>query len=91
MKGQISINDLLKGKTPINVSIDSEARAVYFKLTDEQVDKTERLNSSLSVDYDERGEIVGVELIRVNKIGVMLKKAYKDISSFIPPQALVTA
>ncbi len=91
MKGRICINELLQGKTPISVSMDSEARAVYFKLTDEPVDKTERLNSSLSVDYDEDGEIVGVEIIRVNKIGMMLKRAFKDISSSIPPQALVTS
>lgn len=86
----ISINDLLKGKTPISVSIDSEARAVYFKLSDESVDKTERLNNSLSIDYDEDGEIVGVEIIRISKINMMLKKAFKDISSSIPSQALVT-
>lgn|GEM_PF-1788502 len=91
MKARLSINELLQGKTPISVSIDSEARAVYFKLSDEQVDRTERLNSSLSVDYDENGEIVGVEIIRVNEIGVMMKKAFKDISSHIPPQVLVTS
>ena len=88
---QVSLNDLLGGKTPINVSIDREARAIYFKLSDKEVCQTKRLNSSLSVDYDENNQVIGVEIIRVNEIGIMLEKAYKDISSSIPPQALQTA
>ena len=88
---QVSINELLRGKTPISVSIDREARAIYFKISDVEVSKTERLNSSLSVDYDENGEVVGVEIIRVKNVGVLLKKAFRDISSGIPPKALATA
>ncbi len=86
-----SINELLNGKTPINVSIDKEARAIYFKVSDAEVSRTERINSSLSVDYDDSGEVVGVEIIRITNIGVLLKKAFKDISSGIPSRALATA
>ena len=88
---QVNINELLQGKTPINVSIDSEARAIYFKVSDNQVSKTERLNSSLSVDYDGNGEVVGVEIIRLRNAGVLLKKTFEDISSGLPPKALATA
>ena len=87
---QVNLNELLKGKTPISVSIDSAARAIYFKLSDEEVSKTVRLNSSLSVDYDEDGEVVGVEIIRITNVDVLLKKAFRDISSGIPSKALVT-
>ena len=88
---QVSINELLHGKTPISVSIDREARAIYFKLSDNEVSKTQRLNSSLSVDYDEDGEVVGVEIIRINNVSMLLKKAFQDISSGIPAKALATA
>ena len=88
---QININDLLDRKVPISVSIDREARAVYFKLSDDEVSKTVRLNSSLSVDYDSDGKVIGVEIIRVTNIEVLLKKAFKDISSGLPPKALTTA
>ena len=88
---EININDLLEGKTPISVSIDREARAIYFKLSDDEVSKTVRLNDSLSVDYRKDGEVIGVEIIRVTNVGVLLKKAFQDISSGIPPKVLVAA
>ncbi len=88
---QVNINELLNGKTPISVSIDSEARAIYFKISDSEVSKTVRLNSSLSVDYDADDEVIGVEIIRVKNVGVLIKKAFKDISSAIPRKTLATA
>ena len=87
----LDINKLLKGKTPINVAIDKEARAIYFKISDENVSKTVRLNDSVSIDYGKEDEVVGVEIIRVNKIGIILKKALKDISSVIPNKILAAA
>lgn len=87
----MGINDLLEGKTPISISIDSEARAIYFKLSDDEVSKTVRLNGSLSVDYGEDGEVIGVEIVRVTNVGVLLKKAFQDISSGIPPKTLAAA
>ena len=88
---QANINELLHGRTPISVSIDREARAIYFKLSDDEVLKTVRLNSSLSIDYGEDEEVIGVEIIRVTNVGVLLKKAFKDISSAIPRKVLATA
>ena len=85
----MDINKLLHGKTPINVSIDREARAVYFKLSDDEVLKTTRINSSLSVDYGKNDEVIGVEIIRIKKIEVLMKKAFKDISSSIPSNVFV--
>lgn len=87
---QVSINNLLHGKTPTSVSIDREARAIYFKLSEKEVARTERLNNSLSVDYDEDGEVIGVEIIRITNVGALLKKAFHDISAAIPPKALAT-
>ena len=88
MSNHIDISKLLKGKKPINITVDGEARAVYFKISDEEVLRTERPNNSLSIDYDKDNEVVGVEIIRVSKIEQIIKLAYKDISSHIPRQAL---
>ena len=87
----LDIHKLLKGKKPINVAIDKEARAIYFKVSDEGVLKTIRVNESVSIDYGKGDEIVGVEIIRVNKIEVILKKALKDISSTISNKILAAA
>lgn len=87
----LDINKLLKGKKPTSVAIDKEAKAIYFKVSDEEVYKTARPNESLAVDYDKEGAIVGVEIIRVSKIEVILKKALKDISTVLPGKILATA
>ena len=87
----LDIHKLLKGKKPINVAIDKEARAIYFKVSDDEVARTVRINDSVSMDYDKSDEIVGVEIIRLNKIEVILQKALKDISSTIPNNILATA
>ena len=87
----ININKLLKGKTPINVSVDGEAKAVYSKISDDDVLRTERPNANLSIDYGKHDEVVGVEIIRVSKIAHVLKVAFKDISSAIPRKTLATA
>lgn len=87
----VSINTLLKGKVPINVSIDREANAIYFKLSDDEVLKTVRLNNSLSIDYGKDNEVIGVEIIRIKKINLLMKKAFKDISSALPANVLASA
>jgi uncharacterized protein YuzE len=87
----LDINKLLKGKQPINVAIDKEARAIYFKVSDEDAARTVRMNESVSIDFDKSDEIVGVEIIRLKKIEVILKKALKDISTIIPNNILATA
>lgn len=87
----MNINKLLGGKTPINIAIDKVARAIYFKVTDHDVVKSVRLNDSLTVDYGKHDEVVGVEIIRVNKIELVLKKALKDIATSIPAKSLQPA
>ena len=87
----VDINKLLHGKKPINIAIDKAAKAVYFKVSDHTVSKTVRPNASLSVDYDERNDVVGVEIIRVQKIEQIFKMALKDITSAIPSKTLTPA
>ena len=76
---------------PINISVDSEARAIYFKVSDDEVLRTDRPNEFLSIDYGKDDEVIGVEIIRLGKIESVIKIAYKDISSAIPSKALATA
>ena len=87
----IDINKLLRGKKPVNITIDKDAKAIYFKVSDHMVSKTVRPNASLSVDYDEHNDVVGVEIIRVRRIEQIFKMALKDISSAIPSNILTPA
>ncbi len=87
----VDINKLLHGKKPINIAIDKDARAVYFKVSDHNVSKTVRSNNSVSIDYDDHNDMVGVEIIRVQRIGQIFKMALKDITSAIPSKILTPA
>ncbi len=86
-----NINKLLGGRTPINIAIDRIARAIYFKVSEDDVVRSVRLNDSLTVDYGKNDELIGIEIIRVNKIEVLLKKALRDISASIPRKTLQPA
>ena len=84
----LDLDKLLKGKKPLSIAIDKQAQAIYFTVSDHEVCHTARLNDSLFIDYDKNNEPVGVELIRVSKIELILKKAFKDISTAIPSKVL---
>lgn len=87
----MNIAQLLNGKTPTNVSIDQDARAIYFRVSGKEVSRTNRINSHVSLDYDSEGEVVGLEIIRVTNIKLCLTKSFKDISSCLPSDILATA
>ena len=84
----LDLNKFLKGRKPINITIDKEAKAIYFKMLDQDVLRTIRINDSVSIDYGKDDDIVGIEIIRIRRIEVILKKALKDISSIIPSKTL---
>lgn len=78
------IQKIIKGKAPKNISLDKEARAIYFSFSSLPVSRTERFNNSVSIDYDKDHQIVGIEIIRVVKMGLIIKKAMRDISAILP-------
>ncbi len=86
-----NINKLLGGKIPTNISIDEIAHAVYFKVSEEEVLKTVKINNSVNVDYGKNNEVIGIEIIRVSKIELLLKRVLKDISNTLPAKVLQPA
>ncbi len=44
---------------------DPEARAVYMRLSDEQIEETLELSSSVYLDVDQKGRPVGLEVLNV--------------------------
>ena len=87
-KTQININKLLGGKSIQGISIDKEARAIYFTVSDKEASRTQRVNEVLSIDYDKNDKLVGIEIIRISRMGVMIEKAMKDIRQALPQSAL---
>jgi len=59
---------IVKGKGPLTVEVDSQARAVYVRFSHMHVAKTVPTLSDamhIAVDLDEKGEVVGIEAVGV--------------------------
>lgn len=46
------------------ITYDTQADAVYVKMSEAPIDETVQLNDNLVVDYDGNKEIVGVEILQ---------------------------
>lgn len=68
---------------PISISFDCLARAVYITFSTRPINKTIRKDSSFAIDYDIEGKIVGIEIIRIKKAEMAVKKILKDTENFL--------
>lgn len=71
-------------ENPISISIDSVARSLYIAFSNNQVEKTIRKNNSFFIDYDKKGNIVGIEIIRLKKVEGIFKEVLKDTENKLP-------
>lgn len=69
---------------PTSFLLDTLAKSIYITFSTKQIAKTVRKNSSLSIDYDKDGEIVGIEIIRIKKAQATFKRILKDAESYLP-------
>ncbi|MFH1996586.1 MAG: DUF2283 domain-containing protein [Candidatus Omnitrophota bacterium] len=65
-------------------SFDTMAKAIYIGFSNNPVEKTVRKNSSLFFDYDKNGKLVGIEIIRIKKSNITIKKILKDAERNLP-------
>ena len=63
----------------MKITFDKRADAIYIYLTQKKVTKTEELDANTFVDYDQKGEVVGIELLGASK-RVPLKQLSKIAS-----------
>ncbi len=62
----------------LKVSYDRVADALYIRLREGKVADSVELNEGMIVDLNERGEIVGLEIINFSKSGVDLDKIVRE-------------
>ncbi len=62
----------------LKVSYDRVADALYIRLREGKVADSVELNEGIIVDLNERGEIVGLEIIDFSKSGVDLDKIVRE-------------
>jgi uncharacterized protein YuzE len=51
----------------VRVSFDQEADALYVRLDRSPVAESEEVRPGVVLDLDERGEVVGIEVLRVSE------------------------
>jgi len=51
----------------MKIRYDPDADAVYIKLSDEKVETTREVDDNAILDYDERGRLIGIELLFVKE------------------------
>ena len=56
----------------INFEYDKEADAVYIKLRNGEFARNTKLSNSIILDLDKNDNILGIEIINVNKLGGFL-------------------
>ncbi len=68
----------------IRVKYDSVADALYIKLRNDKIVDSDEIAPGLIVDFNERGEIVGIEVLEFSRRDIDLKKLVIE-----GPEALV--
>jgi uncharacterized protein YuzE len=48
-------------------TIDRESDALYFRLDDSQIVESEEVQPGVALDFDARGQVVGIEMLRISE------------------------
>lgn len=51
----------------MKVSVDKEADALYIRLSDATIHRSEEVKPGIIFDYDDQHNLVGIEILRVSK------------------------
>ena len=49
----------------MKLHFDDEANALYLRLDDSKIIESEEVQPGIVLDFDERGEVVGIEILHV--------------------------
>ena len=51
----------------MKVTVDKEADALYMRLSDTRIHDSEEVKPGVILDYDEKNNLVGVEILRISE------------------------
>ena len=51
----------------MKIEYDPTADALYVRLSDQSIIESEQIKPGIVLDYDEEGNVVGIEVMRVSK------------------------
>lgn len=58
----------------MKLHVDPEADALYLRLTEAKIIESEEVSPGVVLDFDEKDEVVGVEILSLSKRGVDVDK-----------------
>lgn len=66
----------------MKIEYDSYAKALYIRLQERNVDRTLEVNENLNIDLDERGNLIGIEILNPEDYPVekILKPSVEEYS-----------
>ena len=67
----------------MKIRYDPDADAMYIRLSDEEIDKTLKIDDNTILDYDKKGQLVGIEILFVKERMPTLLKEIK-MENLIP-------
>jgi Uncharacterized conserved small protein len=51
----------------MKLKIDRESDALYFRLDDSQIVESEEVQPGVILDFDARGQVVGIEMLHISE------------------------
>ncbi len=61
----------------MEIKYDSDADAMYLKLRDVEIARTKKIDDYTILDYDEEGNVIGMELLFVREHNPNLLKEFR--------------
>ncbi len=68
----------------MEIRYDREADAVYIRIGGGKVAESEEVDDGVIVDYDEKGNVIGIEILEFSKKKIDLNKLVMEPSSILP-------
>ena len=65
-------------------SYDKRTDAIYIKLKEDEIVESEEIEEGIIVDYNEKGEIVGIEVLGIKERKIDLNELILEPSKLLP-------
>jgi len=51
----------------MRVKVDLESNALYFRVSENEIEESEQISDDIILDYDKEGKVVGIELLNLKE------------------------
>ena len=51
----------------MKIKVDLESDALYFRISEDQIEESEEVSKGLVIDYNASGKVVGIEILNVKE------------------------